>query len=112
MSQSLRRTADKWTACPVRQIIGKLGEVKTPYKDKESLVAHLIQEKKIPRTIAHWLMTSLKRTPDGKGEKATKCMIFMTLDSYCLLSSVTFFAFVLTIDWVAVQASTGRSPSP
>eukprot|EP00624_Nannochloropsis_granulata_P007665 evm.model.NODE_8941_length_7211_cov_36.003605.1 len=51
----------------VWDIIEKLGQVPLPQPSKEALVSMLIEEKRIPSTIAHWLMTSLKRVPHEGG---------------------------------------------
>lgn len=50
------------------QVIEKLEEVEMPWRGtKEQLAAHLITDKRIPRSIASWLMTSVNRAPDGQG---------------------------------------------
>lgn len=45
----------------VWDVIEKLGQVSLPQPSKEGLAKILIEEKKIPPAIAHWLMTSLRR---------------------------------------------------
>ena len=49
----------------VWDVIEKLGQVPLPQPTKEGLVQVLIEEKKIPPAIAHWLMTSLQRAPSS-----------------------------------------------
>jgi len=64
----------------VWDVIEKLGQVPLPQPSKEGLVSMLIEEKRIPSAIAHWLMTSLKRVPAGGGQGGQQGGLVWTFD--------------------------------